>query len=122
MGEATVSHIDHIALHHPMKNPIGHIDPLGLTKSLKDRQGHIALNDHMTITIVLPMKSHIVHIDQHRGLIANHIGLHIHTENPLHRIEIPNLITKNLLCIGHPPHITSQVAHIIPIVRSGAEM
>ena len=64
MGEATVNHIDRIALHHPMKNPIGHIDPLGLTKSLKDRQGHIALNDHMTITIVLPMKSHIVHIDQ----------------------------------------------------------
>ena len=63
-GEATGSHIGHIALHHPMKNPIGHIDPLGLTKSLKDRQGHIALKDLITITIVLPMKSHIVHIDQ----------------------------------------------------------
>ena len=64
MEEATVSRIDHIARHHPMKNPIGHIDPLDLTKSLKDHQGHIALKDLMTITIVLPMKSHIVHIDQ----------------------------------------------------------
>ena len=64
MGEATQGHIGHTALHHPMKNPIGHIDLLGLTKSLKDHQGHIALKDLMTITMVLPMKSHIVHIDQ----------------------------------------------------------
>ena len=105
-----------------MKNPIDHIDLLGLTKSHKDQQGHIALKDLMMITIVLLMKNHIGPTDQQRDHIVNRIGLHIHTENPTHHIGILSLITKNLLSIVHLPLTTSQVAHIIQIVRFGAGM